>query len=390
MRTTMNQTPAPSPLDQLPAFLDQETPAEDAPAAATTAATPAETADAPATPTAAAPKTGRGGLLAALAVLCGGGAGAAAAFPQAATAVGVLPATLALGGAVFAAAATLARRLAQLAETLAADAAERRAAEAALTERVEQFAAGRGDDGGGLDQVLLALQRQDEKTANLTKAVKIYGTPLGEIADQTSDLTAAMQQLHERLDALVARAAGPSIEPLTQALGRVEVGLAAVAQRLDDAETRKTLFRLEETTQKGLATLHELHKGDGLRQVGADLQARVDRATASLTEGLHRLGDGRIGDLESIVRDIQREMAGVATQVAQIGAAVKGGSRTTTMAPPTTTTAADAPAAPTAPTPTTEAGATTAGDGGGYQTGARSSGGRNVLGAIAKLRQMKG
>jgi hypothetical protein len=82
--------------------------------------------------------------------------------------------------------------------------------------------------------------------------------------------------------------------------------------------------------------------------------------------------------------------------VAQINAAVKSGARLDASAAPTATATAAAPSpatspAPSSPAPTADGGvAPSNGGGGGYQTGARSSSGRNVLGAIARLKQMKG
>jgi hypothetical protein len=226
----------------------------------------------------------------------------------------------------------------------------------------------------------------------------MYGQPLVEISGQTTEIAALAQQLQQRVAELAARPATPGFEPLAQALGRIEVNLAAVAQRLDDAEARKALFRLEEATQKGLAALADLRKGDDVRQVGADLQARIDRATATLADSINRLGETSVGELAVVTRDIQREVTGVATQVAQINAAVKSGARLDASAAPaptaTATAAAPSPAtgpAPSSPAPTADGGvAPSNGGGGGYQTGARSSSGRNVLGAIARLKQMKG
>jgi uncharacterized protein YukE len=274
-----------------------------------------------------------------------------------------------------------------------AEAAQAQQAEAAALRAQFASRSGGTQGGGELVQVMLALQKQDEKTTNLSRAVKMYGQPLVEISGQTTDLVASMQQLQRQVEQAAARPATSGVEPLAQALGRIEVNLAAIAQRLDDAETRKSLFRLEETTQRGLATLAQLQKGDDLRQVGTELQARVDRAATALTDAIHRLGESSIGELATVVRDIQREVTGVATQVAQVNAAVKNAPRIDTGATPVAAAAATppAPAGPTpAPAPGGEAAAGGHGGGGGYQTGARSSSGRNVLGAIARLKQMKG
>ncbi len=405
MRTTMNQPTATQPTSALPAFLDDQDAAQD-PAAVETATPATEpttaetTAAAPAAP--AAPRHGGGGFAGFLAVLAGGGAAAAAFVPQM-PAVGLTTGALLACAAAFAGASALQRQTAKLQDRLAALDADRRADAAATQTQLDALAATRGADEtlGDLGQALLMMQRQDEKIANLTKAVKMYGTPLMEISGQTTELATVVQQLDQRFGALVSRVAPPNLEPLAQALARLEVSVAAVAQRLDDGEARKSLFRLEESTTRANAALESLQRGERVQQVGADLSARVERAASELQNGLARLRDGNLGELEAVVRDIQREMAGVATQVAQIGAAVKGGLRAaptatapatpapTVAAPATeTTAAATTPAATPTPAPT-EPG-TPAADGGGYQTGTRSTASKNVLGAIAKLKQMKG
>ncbi|MFN9442796.1 MAG: hypothetical protein ACK53T_04085 [Planctomycetota bacterium] len=386
----MTKTTAARTANKLPDFLDgaDEAAASTAggghagehPHAAEAAAARSDAAPAPATTNRAA-----WGLAAACLV----GAALAIVWQAQATAFGIAPGALLACAAAFAAAAATQARVAREFARMADTAHAQQSATAALHAQVATNGAA-GQGGAELDQVLLALQKQDDKTSNLSRAVKMYGQPLVEISGQTTDLVASMQQLLRRVEELAARPATSGVEPLAQALGRIEVSIAAIAQRLDDAETRKSLFRLEESTQKGLATLAHLQKGDELRHVGMELQARVDRAAATLADGLQRLGESNIGELATVVRDIQREVTGVATQVAQINAAVKNGPR----AEPAPTPAAAAPAASPAPapaTPPTEGGGNSGnGGGGGYQTGARSSSGRNVLGAIARLKQMKG
>jgi hypothetical protein len=354
-------------------------------------------------------------------------------------------------GMVLAAAGASMRRTARLQQKLD-DAEERRAAEAAKLHRGlhgllsaqattnDRPAAGEED----LQHVMLALQRQDEKLNNLTKAFKMYGKPLMEIANQGTDLAGAlatvksqveangessrsallrmetqlkspagkqdladlqnnMLKLVQKVEALAGQSPAAALQPLQQQVGRLEVGMAAIAQRLEDSEVRKSLLRLEESATKSRETMQELLRADGVKKAAGELQDKLDRATRGLQDGIVQLRDGNLGGLENAVRDIQREVAGVATSVAQIHAAVKSGVRVaTTAAPAAAPTAAAAPAAATpaaaaasapapAPSAPTEpaAGDGKAADGGGYQTGSRSSGGKNVLGAIAKLKQMK-
>jgi hypothetical protein len=388
----MTRTTAARTASKLPDFLDGAGDAANATAgeAAAGDGVPAEVAASAPGSAPPRPSGGRGAWT--LMAVCLVGFALAAAAPTTAATLGLTPGAFLACAAAFAAAAATqgrcAREFARLAEAAQAQQAEAAALRAQFASR-----SGGTQGGGELVKVMLALQKQDEKTTNLSRAVKMYGQPLVEISGQTTDLVASMQQLQRQVEQAAARPATSGVEPLAQALGRIEVNLAAIAQRLDDAETRKSLFRLEETTQRGLATLAQLQKGDDLRQVGTELQARVDRAATALTDAIHRLGESSIGELATVVRDIQREVTGVATQVAQVNAAVKNAPRIDTGATPVAAAAATppAPAGPTpAPAPGGEAAAGGHGGGGGYQTGARSSSGRNVLGAIARLKQMKG
>ena len=287
--------------------------------------------------------------------------------------------------------------------------------------------------GEELQHVLIALQRQDEKINNLTKAIKMYGKPLMEISGQGTELAgslnqaktsieagndaaskafarietqlksqaapgkefaelaAAVQKVGAAVDALQKKGnAGPSLEPLQQQVGRLEVSVAAIGQRLEDSELRKSLLRLEDTTQKARDDMQQLLRGENLQKATTQLQDRLDKATGRLTEGLTQMRDGHLGGLETSIREIQREVSGVATTVAQIQASVKAGARAAA-APAPAAAAAPAPAPTPERTPAATTPATPAADsaGTGYQTGTRSSGGKNVLGAIAKLKQMK-
>ncbi len=302
-------------------------------------------------------------------------------------------------------------------------------------------------EGEELRHVLMSMQRQDEKINNLTKAIKMYGKPLMEISGQGTELaggiatlkalvesgTEATQQVVERVEAQLRTHSGdkqgaelqqalqkvaarveqlanapkpPSLEPLQQQFGRLEVTLAAVAQRLEDSEVRKSLLRLEETTQKGRESVQELLRGDLVKQSAVALQEKIEKAAKGLAEGLTKLREGQLGSIEGTAREIQREVSGVATAVSQIQAALKSGARAAAAAASAarenreqdapaakeareakeTPAAKERPAA--APAPAAEA--APADSGGGYKTGARSTGSKNVLGAIAKLKQMKG
>ncbi|MCA8978342.1 MAG: hypothetical protein KDC98_26675 [Planctomycetes bacterium] len=274
-----------------------------------------------------------------------------------------------------------------------------------------------GSGGGGAESEItqhlrLALQRQDEKINNLTRAIKMYGKPLVDIANHGTELGASLSQVrstvetgHDSLRAAlselhtVVRGYGestPSLEPLQQDMGKLDVTVRAMAQRLEDSEMRKSMLRLEDTARQTQEEVRQLLRGESIDSAAQRLQSQLESATATLHQGLGQLRDGNISDLENSVRDIQREVATVATAVSQIQAAIKSGARTALPAKPNPTAASSSPATEPAAATTSAPTAPSQNDGGqeasgtGYQTGARRSGGKNVLGAIAKLKQMKG
>jgi len=290
--------------------------------------------------------------------------------------------------------------------------------------------------GDELHHLLLASQRQDEKLNNLTKAIKMYGKPLMEIAGHSTELVGGIGQLRTSVDtaaesnrqawtrlegqlqkatnwksefgALQAaiEAAGKArpgddgalaatLQPL---LSRLEVSVQAVAQRLDNPELQKSLLRLEDQTRNTGEQLTRLLAGEALQQAIGRLETHVDRVVGKVGQGLEQLRAGNLQAVEGGVREIQREVSGVATAIAQIQVAVKASNSrpaanaaTAEAAPPTTASPAPTPAPVAAPAvATTPAAAPSeASAAGAYQTGTRTSGSKNVLGAIAKLKQMK-
>jgi hypothetical protein len=364
----------------------------------------AEAPAAPEHPTTAV--QGRGGLATILGSIAAAGA-AVAWFVPALTAAGLSAGTLLVLAAVLFAVGFGQRSLQAMQQQLAAQ-------HDALRQFGEQAADKPPASGEELQHVLMSLQRQDEKINNLTKAIKMYGKPLMDIAGQSTDLVGGVSGLRqtvetsvgqtrqaiERLDARLDEATRqqPSLEPLQQHLSRLEVSLAAIAQRLENSEVHKSLLRLEETMQQGRDGVRELLKGDPLREATSRLQQCVDTATKGLADGLGQLRDGNLGRLEGAVRELQREIAGIATAIAQVSAAVKNGPRPAAIAAPTAPPPAatgEAPPPPAASAPATDGSATSSAapagaEAGGYQTGTRTTGAANVLGAIARLKKMKG
>jgi uncharacterized phage infection (PIP) family protein YhgE len=400
------------------------------------------------TPVANQPRAGGGGLGIGLGCIALVAAVALGAMPtnEALNATlarfGLNPATLTVLGAVLVGSGTTRRRLGTLHGRIESASTQRGDGTEALQESLQFLVAAHQESsekppaaGEELQHLLIALNRQDEKINNLTKAIKMYGKPLMEISGQSTELAAgiaqvrtsidtanestrqtfsrlenqlrttgswkqdlaglqeSVQQLGKAMAAIESKpGAMPSFEPVTQQLQRIEVHVQAIGHRLEDNEVRKSLMRLEDTTLKANEDLKQLLRGESVEKASTHLQQRLESATARLNDGLNQMREGNLGGIETAIRDIQREVSGVATAVAQIQVAVKnGGTRTAAPAPaPMTASAPTAPAAPTTPAATAApaTAASTPGDAG-YQTGTRTSNSKNVLGAIAKLKQMK-
>lgn len=299
--------------------------------------------------------------------------------------------------------------------------------------------------GEELERVLMALERQDEKVNNLTKALKMYGKPLMEIANGSADVTSQVTGMRAQVQALeqglqkvgtgtpsgelteaIARklegmAEKFSPQGLQQQLVRLEASVQAISQRLDDSEVRKSLLRLEDAEKARSRKLEELARTDTVHQDVEKLENQIDRGLGKLGNVLEQVRNGNLGAIETSMRDMQRELAGLATAVAQIQQSVRTGggrntaagsqsqsqSQSTQISPntpqapasqnaaptamntaETSTTAAKPAAAPAVPTDTQSLSDAQAGAAQ-NQTGTRATSGKNVLGAIAKLKKLK-
>ncbi|MBK8978687.1 MAG: hypothetical protein IPM29_22545 [Planctomycetes bacterium] len=224
-------------------------------------------------------------------------------------------------------------------------------------------------------RALLALERQDEKIANLTRATKMYGKPLIEISKQVAELTNQIGDMagsDSRIDELATTLTSideTSAGRLAEILGattRLALGVDAVPSAIEDTLAE----RLEGLTRQveALGARVETAVRDGLAALPAPA-APVDAPPVDL------------GPVQALVESIQREVQGIATRVTQLANAPRAKVAT---ASPTPQSAATPPAEPSATPPADGAGPAH------RIAGAHSAKGSNVLGAIAKLRSMKG
>ena len=113
-------------------------------------------------------------------------------------------------------------------------------------------------------------------------------------------------------------------------------------------------------------------------------------ATTRISADIDRLRDQNFASIEASVSDIQREVTALAGAVGELQTAPAAGKQPS---PPAEASSQATEAGAASDAPAQAAGAERsplADEGSGYSTGARKSRGANVLGAIAKLKQMKG
>ncbi len=294
-------------------------------------------------------------------------------------------------------------------------------------------------EGEELQRVLVSLQRQDEKVGNLTKALKMYGKPLMEIASQGNEIAAQVQQLKQQLDAMqkglekTPAAGAQDLAPLDRRLAetqkdllaaiasladrmprdagvapilrRIEESLAALTSRIDDGETKKAITRLEETHRAQTQKLDKLADQASVHEEMQRLERVVDVTVGKLTHTVDQVRDKDLGGLENSVREIQREVSGLGNSISSLQQALRSGAAAAPRAAqhathqePSVAHGAHASEESQHSTSAPAAVAAAVGAGSSHdaqagvaenRTGTRAASSKNVLGAIAKLKQMK-
>lgn len=396
-------------LDQVAA---QQAPAEPtASPEAATVASPTEPAAAPAV--APTPGAGARGLLTATLGLAAMGAAAALALDVAGLATklgghGLSPALLGGFGLVLWIAAAVQRRMERLALSIRGEAQAHAEQLASLRSGLSHLLDESRPPATGeeLQYVVLALQRHDANAANLLRGMKLQAKAVADIGEHLAHANGALKRIESMFEAL----AGES--------RMIRERLVQTTTRRDLEEQKELLLGVEAHLQ-GLATLpgsiqklgeraataSELDRQSTLirtlvgekaqateKLVGEDLSRRIDARLGELQGALAKQsGDGGLDRLERSVRELQREVSSLANRATQVAAAVPSEPAVATpvaaAAPAAVVTGSvlGAPAAAATPNASDDAAAGVAQN----AVGTRSGGGKNVLGAIARLKQMK-
>jgi hypothetical protein len=246
-----------------------------------------------------------------------------------------------------------------------------------LTNRVESIA-----EHEDFDVVMSALRRLDEKISNLSRATKMYGKPLVDVATRMQEAANHLSEIEGSLDSVVEK-----VESSSRRLGED-------LSKLIGATSHDETIPIEQFEQLVVSTRHSAN-------LLAQLKKEFESAPKPTTEPMD--------SLLTTVDSIRKQVAGIATSVhtlesrppaerperSQPASKPRAAAKevpTESAAPPPADDAHDASSAPSAPTASTEADQPTKPGQGGLAhsiAGERKTKGKNVLGAIAKLKQMR-
>ncbi len=277
--------------------------------------------------------------------------------------------------------------------------------------------AGSASTASPTDALRAEFDRLDEKITNLTRATKLYGTPLLEISNQVSDLAIRLQdvlaiepklreaigevgsQLAEERTAGVADGAIADLQRAVEGSRDRAVEAGTLAKRAADAvdELQLELMTMMQSAQEDLRRAI----GDGAERtcktLGDDLAKACRTIDAASAQAGGSVGTPDLGPLSQSLAQPQRgppAPAPVAPRLEQRPVQVAAAPGSTAQSSPVTPMSSMLGAAPqeTPATASTPAPAST-GSGDANATkiaGARQTNNKNVLGAIAKLKSMRG
>lgn len=289
-------------------------------------------------------------------------------------------------------------------ETVHSDLAELVAYQRAIAERPPK------DDTEALDRATLAIQRQDEKLANLSKALKMYGKPLMEISQQTSEIGQLVTDLGQAVQA--AKGSGEATTRTVETIVRgqldgFEARQAPAQQKLEDVATatraqQQAMITLQKDSREGIQRHVALEKQlDELKKQVASATEQLTKVSTSAAQPrddgalLTRIEQQLAGTRDTVVAQLKKELATVQTQLARVQAIAATPTAAVSAAKPVKEPepAKEAEAAPVAPPAAAAPGASQdpLGPGGLAQSiaGEKKTESRNVLGAIAKLKNMR-
>lgn len=263
----------------------------------------------------------------------------------------------------------------------------------------DRFAGAQTSTHEDLQLLLHALQRQDEKIANLTRATKMYGKPLMEITNQLSDTNNQVTELANELREV--QVALHDNRAYMEDLIR-----ANPAGGQDSEALSRVLRRMGEDLRK------ELEKGTAARAGNDDLQAALDEmreALGALRQDFEEMRESRGGavDLQPLAKEtreaidalrreltahetvgfdpshIEAPMRAVRDQIKGLEEMIQGLSRGVAAVPESAGKAKAKDPAPRQAEPAIDERQPSI-------SGRKKGDGKNVMGAIEKLKRLRG
>ncbi len=242
--------------------------------------------------------------------------------------------------------------------------------------------------GEELEHVLHLLQRQDEKLSNLTKALKMYGQPLIELSKQLSQVDGQAKETHAKIEGTHAKV--ENVHATVEELGQnVQDKLNELAESKDSQDISEHIQEILLSTKIVDESLHKM-QGELQESISGQLATDMNKILAALPKS------EQDPQTAQMLTGLQQEMAGVSemlNKLQHMQATAQPAPRPAAARPAAQPAARPAPApqqaAPAASQPAAQPAA--GGPGGLAQSisGAKKTKGKNVLGAIAKLKQMR-
>lgn len=253
-----------------------------------------------------------------------------------------------------------------------------------LVDSQEQSDSRRPASGEELDQVLMGLTRQDEKISNLTKALKMYGKPLVEVSRHVAEVAARaksnttdLRSLKETVQTSIDAATHKIIDNLTSIVAEIPADNGV-------GQLTESLNKFGEQLRTDLPGLVG-SSGTDATVFAEEARALGNQLTKEFSEMLDRQGKhSDSGDVASLRKDIEAMQTAIRglTSALEHNPGSPGPTATNQPSPAPTPEPVAAPAASES---------TPHGPGVLAQSisGSTKSKGKNVLGAIAKLKKMR-
>ncbi|MCA8942205.1 MAG: hypothetical protein KDB80_06550 [Planctomycetes bacterium] len=214
-------------------------------------------------------------------------------------------------------------------------------------------------------QVPAQLNRLDEKISNLSRATKMYGKPLLDVANRMQQAANHLTEIERSLDGVVEQ-----VKSSGARLGD-DVGKLMAAVDRADPFPKEEIDRLLAASKRSAELVEELRE-EIVTKPDSDAEWRPSL-------------DAMQGTLDTIRTEIQ-SLSSAVSSIRSLPASPQSASR------PAPSTTPAAPATPATPAPNAAGNESPASGNGGLANsiaGERKSKGKNVLGAIAKLKQMR-